>query len=248
MLARRLRGIGVGGSFTDMGYTMGAAETAWWADMAALLDPAAWSLIETNDTDVTVATGEVYYLQEGWNLDATGAGSEWFHRGGDVRDAFPISAGTTFGTDQDPAGPSNLAHLYYARPSLVTAGDSRYTTDPRGLYFERLRRLATELPQYKIGVAISGSGQTTATFPTDFDNGMILHVSSQDIAWVIPRSASGDSGLITQMEISDIDPIRVAAVCLIPFVRTQFPSILAQGANLATGRTTITYAKLPADW
>src|SRR5688572_29518702 len=122
-IARRLLLAGGGGSFADMGYTMSADEVAWWADMAALLDPAAWVFLETNDTDVTVPSGEVWYVQEGWNLEAAGAGNEWFHRGGDVRDAFPVSAGTLIGTDQDPGGPAVPAHMYYCKPQLVIPGD-----------------------------------------------------------------------------------------------------------------------------
>lgn len=249
MFARRLlmaaRG---GGSFLSMGYTMTAEEVLEWQDLAALLDPLAYEYVEANNSDQTVPANEVWYVQEGWNLESSVSAANWFHRGGDVRDSVPISSGTVLGTDEDPAGPGAPAHMYLCKPSLVTGSDARYTSDPRGLYFERMRRLKTELAQYTIGHANTGSGQVSTTLPDDFTNGMYLHVSTQDVAWVIPRYVSTDSGLITQMEINDADPIRVAAVALIPFVRDDFPDIVSQGSSLSTGRVVLRYSKLPVDW
>lgn len=245
--------LGGGGGFLDVGYSMSANEVAFWRDMAALLDPDAYELVVANDTDQTVPSGENWYLQEGWNLEAAGAGNEWFHRGGDVRDGLFLPEGTVIGTDQDPAGPGSPAHMYLCKPALVAdePTDDRYTdyqSDPRALYFERLRRLSAELPQERIGTTNTGSTSIDVAFPATFTDGMIVHVSTQDLAWVAPCDSGETFGLITQMEVSDIDPVRVAAVCLIPFKRATIPKVLFQGANLSTGRGTVTFVPLPSDW
>jgi hypothetical protein len=220
-------------------------ETDFWQDMAATLDPAAYEWIEGNSISRTVPSGETWYVQEAWFVQVIeGGGVNWFHRGGDARDAFPIPAGTTLVTDASKA----FAHMYLCKPSLVTGSDSRYTTDPRALYFNRLRRLSSELELHQIGGTQTNNATGTATLPTDFVNGMVVHVSTHDLAWIIPYDAAEHGGIITQFEVSDTDRVRVANNVLIPFVRAAFPKIIWRGATQTEGRGTITYVKLPSDW
>jgi hypothetical protein len=239
-----------GGGFTpsdagqdDEDYTMTEDEVAYWQDQAALLDPDAYEYVQGINLTRTVTAGQNWYLVSGWYLTASGGGLHFFHRERGVFDPLPLPAGRAVTTHASFVGSA----MYLCKPALVIPGDSRYTSDPRGLYFERKRRIATELTQYTIGTTITGSGQTTTAFPTDFTDGLVIHVATHDLAWVILKF-DNDGGPILQPEISDIDPVRFANTVVMPFKRTTFANILAQGANEAQGRASIVYLKLPGDW
>lgn len=232
-----------------MGYTMSADELSFWQDMAALLDPDAYEMVVGSNVSRTVSGGETWYLVSAWYLQGPSGAAE-FHRHGDVHEALPLTAGTTLttwtaGTTYGPSGAT--ANMYLCKPSLVTGGDARYTDDPRALYFDRIRRVG-ELTNYTIGGTDTGNTPTYTAFPTDFTNGLVVHVSAHDIAW-IDLSYTGDTtGLTIHDEISDSDRLRFATRCLVPFVRTTFPKIGFRGANQTEGNGTIRYLKLPGDW
>jgi hypothetical protein len=242
--------MGGGGSF-DVGYVMTADEIAFWQDQAALLDPAAYVFLKgsgAGDASVTVPSGERYYLLNGWWLQGLTSATNWFHRPAHVEHALLLPEGTTITTGVHPTIGSLYGSIYVCKPSLVTGADSRYTDDPRALYFERMTRLGT-LALYQLGAVNAGGSVANATFPTDFTDGMFVHVSSHDVAWLITLITGDAGGINTLNELSDGSPqIRFAEPVLVPFLRTTFPKIQIQGSGLAEGRASCTYVKLPGDW
>lgn len=242
-MLRRLLLAGAGGSFTDMGYSMSADEVTFWQEQAALLDPLAYEYVFANSTTRTVTASEHWFLVNGWKLDA-GSGGFWYHRPADVNRALRLASGTSVITGA-PAG--STAFMYLCKPSLVTGSDSRYTSDPRALYFDRIERLQ-DLTQYRLGAVNTGSGQVGATFPTDFTNGFLMHTSTHDIAWTILSNATPVGVSNTHNELNDTSGIRWAEPTPMPFVRTTMPRILTQGASLAEGEGYVIYVKLPGDW
>jgi hypothetical protein len=238
-----------GGGFDVPGYVMSADEVSFWQDLAALLDPAAYEFVVGSNTSRTVASGETWYLASAWYLQGPSGAAE-FHRHGDIHEALPLTDGTvlttwTAGTTYGP--PTGTANMYLCKPSLVTGGDSRYTDDPRALYFDRMRQIG-ELTQYTIGNANTGNTPIYTAFPTDFTNGLVVHVSAHDIAWIDLTHVGDDTGLTIHDEISDTNRCRFAMRCIIPFVRTVFPKIGFRGATQAEGNGTIRYLKLPGGW
>lgn len=223
-----------------MGYTMTADEVAFWQDQAALLDPLAYEYVTGSGATRTVPTGETWYLINAWNANATAG--RFFHRSLDVRRAWPMSEGTSLVLSAQ-AG----ANLYICKPSLVTGSDARYTTDPRGLYFDRMRALG-ELAQYQLALAITDGSNQTATFPADFDYGMVVQVSVMDVAWVILRSQDTVSGLNTLPEVSDTHQNRYAEACIAPFERAEFTKMESRGVSLGDGAGVLWYVKLPGGW
>lgn len=241
MLARRLLLAALGGGTFDVGYVMSADEIEYWQDQAALLDPLAYEHVYATSTTRTVPGGERYYLLNGWQLD-DGSSGLWYHRPADVDRALMIPDGGTVVTSS-----SSGSFMWLCKPSLVTGSDARYTDDPRALYFERIQRLG-DLARYRLTGSATGSGTTAATFPTDFDYGMAVHVSAHDVAWLIMTDASGNGMSNTHNEISDSHGFRWAEPTLFPFTRTTMPKILIQGVSIGSGRAAITYVKLPGDW
>lgn len=220
-------------------------EIAFWTDQAALLDPDAYEFIQGTGESETVPADERWYLVNGWFLKVHDDGEgHWFHRTAHVDHALMLPEGFTIETSASQAN----AFMYLCKPSLVTGSDGRYTTDPRGLYFERIMRLG-ELTRYQIGITPTGSGSETKAFDADFTDGLALHVSSHDVAWLVMLVAGGTTGGINTLnEISDSDPIRFAEDCLFPFKRTTFDSVSGQGVSAASGAANLVFVKLPGDW
>jgi hypothetical protein len=214
--------------------------------MAAMLDPAAYVYAIGTSQTTTVTAGQSWYLLNGWYLDSSSGGS-WFHRRLHVFDAQALSAGTTITTDN---GTNTANGFYYiCKPSLVTGGDSRYTSDPRALFFDRVHQLQYTLTQYQIGATRTDTGTSTVAFPSDFTNGFTLHTSAHDIDWLILLESGGSGGMNTLNEIGDgSNPIRFTGETWCPFVRTTFPNIKVHGAGAAEGRGVLTYVKLPGGW
>lgn len=224
-------------------------ETLFWRDLAALLDPAAYEFVVGSNQSRTVTAGETWYLASAWYL-AGPSGSAEFHRHGDIHEALPLTAGTTLttwtaGTTFGPSGAT--ANMYLCKPSLVTGGDSRYTTDPKGLYFDRLRRIG-ELQQYTLSTTDSTNTPIYTAFPADFTYGLVIHVSAHDCAWIDLSYVGDTTGLTIHDEISDSTRVRFAMRVILPFARATFPKIGYRGASLSEGTGVIRYLKLPADW
>jgi hypothetical protein len=239
-----------GGGFTPPDaedYDMTDDEVAWWQEQAALLDPDAYVFTFQDAHSEAVTAGETWYLVNGWHMDG-GSGAFWHHRPADVNRALALSAGTTIATGTAPS--SNVAFKYVCKPSLVIAGDSRYTTDPRGLYFDRIRKLQRELTQYKVNATRVDNTVTTTAFPTDFTDGMIIHASWHDIAWTtLYESGSSTPVINLHNEISDEHGLRWAEPLLMPFKRTTFPGIAVRGITGPpdTSRGQVIFCKLPED-
>lgn len=231
------------------GITLGAEEvtaeeTQFWQDQAALLDPDAYVHVQGTSQSFTVPANERIYIVNAWFCQEFDAGvNHWFHRDAGVDEALMLPEGHVITTSSSEAA----AFFYYCRPSLVTGSDARYSSDPRGLYFERIQRLG-EIDRHQLGAVNTGSGTTDAAFPTDFTDGLIVHVSTHDLAWVILVNASNGGALNTLNEISDSNRIRFAESTMFPFKRTTFPEIRVQGVSQSEGAGNVTYVKLPADW
>lgn len=219
-------------------------EISFWTDQAALLDPDAYEFIIGTGESETVPADERWYLVNGWFLKPfdDGAG-HWYHRTAHVDHALLLPEGMTIETSASESG----SFMYICKPSLVTGSDARYSADPRGLYFERIMRLAG-LTRYQIGDVETGSGQEDADFDNDFTDGMVVHVSTHDLAWTILMESGGSGGMNTLNEISDTTRIRFAEDCLFPFKRTTFPTIRLQGVSQSEGAGNVIYVKLPGDW
>jgi len=226
-----------------MGYTMSADEVAYWQDLAALLDPDAYELVIGANVSRTVTAGETWYLLWGWFLQATGGGEHFFQRHANIYEALPLPEGRVLTTHATTAGST----MYLCKPSLVTGGDSRYTADPRALFFDRVRRIG-ELTHYTIGGTSTNNAVVAATFPADFTNGLVIHQSVHDVAWLGLSDGAETTVVATQDEISDTDRARFANTTLLPFVRATFTKIRLRGASQSEGRATMTYIKLPGDW
>lgn len=228
------------------GATIGTStdEYHYWQDRAALLDPEAYAHTTGAAQTITVPGGENWYLLSAWYVQTTGGGLHDFHRQAHYEMALPLPAGKSITTHASNAGSS----IYVCKPKLVIDADSRYVDDPKGLYYERLRRMASELTQYTIGMAITDNTSPTAAFPTDFTNGLVMHATQHDLAWIALSGSAANGALAILNEISDDDRSRFAETCILPFKRTTFDVIEARGASESEGRGTVTYCKLPADW
>lgn len=234
------------GGFVDVGYSMTPEEIAWWQDQAALLDPDAYVFVQGTAQTVTVASNERYYVVNAWKCQTTSPGAgNWFHRQAHVDQALMLPEGHSITTSASVAE----SFIYYCRPSLVVddVSDDRYAdyqNDPRGLWFERMMELG-ELARFQVGGTATGSGQTTTAMPSDFTDGLAVHVSAHDVAWLI-MLVTGDAtgGMNTLNEISDTGPIRFAEPVLFPFKRTTFPKVRIQGVSLSEGAGNLTYVKI----
>lgn len=243
-LSRRLLLAGPGGSLLIPAEEMSTDETLYWQDQAALLDPLAYEFVNGTSQSDTVPTDERWYLVNGWFLKVFDAGGgHWFHRPAHVDHALMLPEGFALETSTSQAG----AFWYVCKPSLVTGSDARYATDPRALYFDRLMQLG-ELTRYQIGHTNTGSGQTDESFPGDFTYGMVMQVSTHDLAWVIFMESGGSGGMNTLNEIADNSRIRFAEDVLFPFNRVTFPEIRTQGVSQSEGAGNVIYCKLPGGW
>jgi hypothetical protein len=242
MLRRLLLAAGGGGSFTDMGYSMSAEEVTFWQDMAALLDPDAYEWVITSGTPAsrTVPSDEHWYLVSGWKLYTLGGTTPlWFHRQVDVRVQPLVLPADTVISTSNVSGSS----MYLCKPSLVTGGDSRYASDPRALYFERLALLGT-LPQFQVGGTQTDNGISTAAFAGGFTDGLIVHASQHDVAWIAMFDTGAAGAGLLLNEISDTDRNRFAETVLMPFKTTTWDSVEWRGATQSEGQTNVNYVKL----
>jgi hypothetical protein len=236
---------------SNIGVAFSSSEKAYWADKAALLDPAAYVYWAGAHWSVTVPAGETWYIANAWHVAISGS-SPWFHRDLATSEVMPVPAGTVLAADG-----SGGAFMYVCRPALVT-GDSAYN-NPKDLYYSRLNTLRSYVVNKLSATVTVGAPISTiskVSFPTDFDDGMGLQVSVFDLAWYIFANSIGDGGVNTTSEISDVHQFRTTKTLLTPFSRALFPSMWAQAAN-ASGNATdvawqgsgnLSYYKLPSTW
>ena len=231
------------------------AEEDFYADMAALLDPACHVYLLGSDWNITVPPGETWYALNIWSACRPGSSHLLFHRDADAGRPFIMPSGF----DLESAHDSAL--ILYARPKLVQDVDKRYLTDPRGLYFERLAVLRT-LALHTISVErpadTPNTTESKAFMPDDFTAGLVTQWQCHDGAWLC--LIGSDSNIInTQDEIDDKYPMRLTSSVLLPFRRAVFNGIWLfngshggnwdqQAPQAWTGWGAAHYVKLPSSW
>jgi hypothetical protein len=251
-------------------------EDQFWADKAALLDPACYQYTRANSFDLSFPdTVYVINMMRG-ETPGKPAGRQWYHRVADADSAMMIPAGHRL---YNQAGDyPDIGFVYYARPSLVQGSDARYQTDPKGLYYERLMRLRSlELniingyvqQAWAAGTPFSGD---TVAFPTDFERGLLVHVSNLNASWLAICSKDGAGAFQNIInlddELDDIRPMRFTKSVLLPFNRATFPQMFVghssmhwtdanpndpilpvfPGAQTYPAEGALHYYKLPSDW
>ena len=229
---------------------MSAAESTHWDTMYRLLDPAAYLAARGAGVgfSLTVPAGQTWYTLNTWWVDINGVGP-FFHRKLSIYDAVPLPAGTVI--TSNAAAPN--AFMYYANPSLAAAP----VGDPKAAFYARLATLKTiALSALKVDIAAgaANNAQLTTNFPGGFTNGMIVGVSSQDVAWTTLQFAGG--GINTVDEISDRHQQRTSSYLLVPFKTSILTGVTAQGSNVPgdlaalsiAGTGMIIYQQLPAGW
>lgn len=236
---------------TDLEYAdfVSSPEDDYWRDRAALLDPAAYEHIQGTGWTQTVPVGQTWYALNLWHVEVGSAYK--FLRVADASRPLMLPAGTVLTADAVQQG-----FAYLCKPSLVT-GDDRYDT-PRDLYYERIDRLRT-LALHDLAATVSAGTSpgvlSSASFPNDFDAGLITLVSVHDVGWVI---LNGPTSLSMNLlnEISDEHQLRIAEAVMVPFNRdTTFDeiqvtpaSVLGNGGTSVEGYGVVSYHKLPVDW
>ena len=274
------------GSVRDESSGMSANETKYWQVQAALLDPEAYTWTTGVGVSVTVpADGFGWYATSMYRCVINNSGKYTATlRPCDYRRAILLPEGTDIRSqDTSPPDPAwgfqglSAMYLYYCAPADVVASDTRYVSDPKGLYFERLARLAA-LPISEIITdnPVGGAyGQTiTTVFPATFDRAIAVGATVYDLPWVILADASG-SGPNLMNESNNWQTARFAEAIGAPFKRSVFDRITAISGNFAgnpyidpwlpipapysgpgsfgsplnqPGFSSVLYQVLPADW
>lgn len=236
---------------------MEASEKRYWQDKAAQLDPAAYvfrsKAILGASFSETVPVGECWYIANAFFCRISGGDAIYVHRSPDVDKAAMIGSGTKLEFHAD----SGYSMHYTCRPALVIGVDERYDLDPKGLYFERLSKLAT-LPSFSHRVQIQDGAAYGSNydqpFPSDFENAMCLSYSNHDVSW---GGMAGSVGALNLgSEISDDHQNRIGERVMFPFCRSVFPKLRARGGSVSgaanttyiKGNAQITYVKLPSSW
>lgn len=221
-----------------------APEEVFWATQAALLDPRAYVLEQTQagGLDVTVPAGRSWYAVNAFavyyndpivyaqdNLPLIRRSG--FIRPLDCRRPMQLSEGTRVRSNTG----INVAYLYYCDPSIVWAIDPRYQSDPKGLYYSRLARLGT-LPIVELVCEATGGGSiddvVSVAIPLTVGDGMIIGASAYDACW----ATFGGLNLLDEINNSHIT--RMAETLLCPFQRTTLAA-LADGANFTLKKGTL---------
>uniref|UniRef100_A0A9E7ZXW1 Uncharacterized protein n=1 Tax=Bosea sp. NBC_00436 TaxID=2969620 RepID=A0A9E7ZXW1_9HYPH len=245
--------------------TMSTPELRYWADRAALLDPACHVYNYGNSWSASVPVGENWYAMNIWGARVVGGSARVYHRLADanIDHCFKMPASYSI----DAGGATSL--ILYARPRLIQetdtlgpAGSNRYQRDPRRLFYERLDRLK-RLPLNVVEVSRPAgtlAATITETFlPNDFTRGLVTHWNCHDGAY-LALMGPGSNIINTQDELDDKYPMRFTASVLLPFSRSVFDRVkLSNGSHDGTwgaqdgnqswgGYGTAHYVKLPADW
>jgi len=229
--------------------TMTIYETEYWQAQAALLDPLAYVFETGAAFTISVPTGEQWYLLNAWSTRLGDAAGDFFLR--NPTRPMPMSEGFLLKSNGNAS-----ATAYYCKPSLVTGTDSRYTTDPKGLYYERIARLRTLILNEIYATTSAGVASTPSTpFPTDFSYGLVVAVSAHDTSWTILAPADNVGGINLMNEVSDLHQWRAAHAFYLPFSRSTFTVMEVRSASVAgtvgselAGTGALMYYKLPSGW
>ena len=221
-------------------------------EQLALLDPDAYECVpSTPGWSRTVPAGERWWLVNGWWLQAPGQPSlRWYHRRLDVREAIPLPGGSILAAHGTTRG-----FAVWCNPCRVMGRHHSAETK----LAERLERLRT-LPLRYCGTTVPAGGavgqQPYASFPADFERGLILGTTSHDVAWTILKGGvtSGTNGANTLDELDDARSMRFAGATLFPFKRADWPIVricsasVSGGGQCLWGDGGIIYVALPSDW
>lgn len=250
-------------------------EELYFQRKAALLDPKTWSWHYSNWlTTITVPTGKVWFTSNLYQAALNGSDApSGFLRKLDAMEALALPEGTTI---DSPTSPRIYAGIMLCKPEIVTDSsspdyDSRYASDPKGLFYERMIRLQS-LPIREARVDFTAGGDSfrvgEASLPDDFTYGMVVAASCYDVAWVELSGTPGSvEGPNTQSEINNQHSQRFASTMFQPFDRATFDRIQVQSANIwgsnlalpdapstvgsnytIAGNGALFYAVLPSDW
>lgn len=136
--------------------------------------------------------------------------------------------------DSDDYWHRNGTFLYFFDPAGIFPVDSRYCTNPRGLYFERMRRLETELQtRHTIVETFSGGDfnrepgrylDEPAVTGDEYEAAIAVGVSWYEITW-----CTLGRGINTLIEVNNHHNVRFADAIIAPFWR--------QGMNVQSGLT-----------
>jgi hypothetical protein len=153
-------------------------------------------------------------------------------------------------------------NIVIVKPKTVWDTDNRYSTDPKGLYYQRLAQLK-DLTTYQINAVVpfesADETYVDTAFPADFNNGIIIGVTAFDVSWVI---LTGTTSMNLFNEVSDRHQVRHGSPIILPFRRVAVSgsgfiggievvsaSTLGQEDDLSlAGEATINYVKLPGGW
>jgi hypothetical protein len=230
-------------------------ELLFWKNRAALLDPRAM-VTQLPPFDVTVPADEVWFLIDGFLLDAhlyngsttgnlAGDFAHWERRGPHYEQALPIGPGKRLINFIHDGFTVNGA-LTYCRPSIVWAADARYTQDPRGLYYERINKLdRLEIRQTWCRIPEGSASGTRVDTLFDWTGaedalyGIGRAVSTSDAAWIFVKGLGADgvtpATLSLTNEITDTHGHRLDNPCIFPFVRKNDGVLGFTGVKMAAG-------------
>jgi hypothetical protein len=237
-----------------------ADELAYWQLQAALLDPLTHVHIfqSGKNWSITVPTGKTWHLRSAFWVSINGQTHPNFHRNPEPDQVMALPAGTTL----EAHSGSSQSHLTYVDPGIVTDSgspdyDSRYITDPKGLYFSRLARLKTlplHIAEAKIPKGSAYGKVETAAFPKDFTYGLVVQQTVFDASWTILYQR-GKAAMNLGTELSDNKTVRFTNEPMVPFERALFTAIAVRGGNRSDtnssyveGFGSIGYVKLPDGW
>lgn len=246
-------------------------ETEDYAIRAAMLDPACYTMVGTaaGTLDVTVPAGRAWHV--------TNAFAVYYGTPISVaQDAYPLSRRTGFLRPLDARraltlGPGtrirnntgiNLAYVLYCDPAALWASDARYTTDPRGLYFERLQKLRT-IPTESVTLEATGGGAIDDDIHVDLPAVpvMITSASAYDISWITAKCPGHISAVNLLDEINNSHAVRFADSLMHPLPACGARIAIEKGSNADTpgsanpaiaypihGSGSLTFQRLPIDW
>ena len=212
------------------------AEARHYQLKAAAIDPRTYVFGETDTDPIIVPGGKVYLATNMWRAKFDGADEEVFQRTADARDYFLLPAGTTFKVT------GTHATVQYCDPSVVIDPaspdyDRRYTDDPKGLYFERIAKLETIALRHTGGTIAVGTPIGDLDVPIDWGVhteqwGIIVHITTENLSWMLALAADGDTGVNLVPEISDIHATRLCGFpVLMPFTRDTFTQVRLRGGT-----------------
>lgn len=256
--------------------TLSANETLYWQHKAALLDPRSWTWYYDNWIDerdwgpITVPEGKTWFTTNLYQAAINGSGMRSAYlRKLDVREALALPAGTTITNQVSPE--RAYAGIMLCKPESVIDIDSRYTSDPKELFYTRDALLKT-LPIREAAMHITAGGDSfrieNVLLPDDFTYGMVLAASCYDVAWItLDGTPDVVEGPNTQSEINNQHSQRFASSLMQPFSREVFDRIQIQtgnrwGTNMLTpdtpntvgsnytieGYGSLLYCVLPSGW